>query len=131
LRKEISCVLLAEPHHGLAEGTRALLATRFDAVVMVADEVSLLETAARLKPALLLVDVALARRNVAGLIARLKENSPGSKVMVLSVQNEPTVARAVYESGGGRVSRQRPHRVPALMRYRSHLSRRALRALKI
>jgi hypothetical protein len=36
--KFISCVLLADRHHGLPEGLRGLLATAFRSVVMVADE---------------------------------------------------------------------------------------------
>ena len=99
LTKEISCVLLAEPHHALAEGTRLLLGTLFDAVVMVADESSLLETAGRVRPGLLMVDLILAKKNVAGLISRLREISPGSKVIVVSVHDEPAVARAILESG--------------------------------
>ncbi len=99
MTKEISCVLLAEPHHGLAEGTRLLLATLFDAVVIVGDESSLLETADRVKPGLLLVDLLLANKNVAGLMVRLREISPRSKVVVMSVHDEPSVARAVLASG--------------------------------
>jgi len=97
--KEISCVLLAEPHHGLAEGTRVLLGTLFDTVVMVADESSLLETAERVRPALLMVDLNLAKKDVARFISRLKESSPGSKVIILSVHDEPTVAQAVLDAG--------------------------------
>jgi DNA-binding NarL/FixJ family response regulator len=99
LAKEISCVLLAEPHHGLAEGTRMLLRTRFDAVVMVADESSLLETAERVRPMLLMVDLVFAKKEVARLISRLREASPGSKVIVVSVHDEPAVAQAVLEAG--------------------------------
>ena len=92
-------MLLAEPHHGLAEGTRMLLATRFDTVVMVSDEASLLETAERVKPGLLMVDLTFARREVARLVSRLRESSPLSKVILLSVHDEPAVARAVIEAG--------------------------------
>ena len=50
------CVLLADAHHGLSEGVRRLLATAFEAIVMVADEVSLFEAAARLRSDLAVVD---------------------------------------------------------------------------
>ena len=46
----LSCVLLADRHHGLTEAVRRLLETAFKTVVMVADEVSLVETASRLRP---------------------------------------------------------------------------------
>jgi DNA-binding NarL/FixJ family response regulator len=48
--KLLSCVLLADRHHGLTEGVRGLLETAFGTVVMVADEASLLDGAARLRP---------------------------------------------------------------------------------
>ena len=48
--KRLSCVLLADRHHGLTEGVRGLLETAFGTVVMVADEASLLEGASRLRP---------------------------------------------------------------------------------
>ena len=46
----LSCVLLADRHHGLTEGVRGMLETAFGSVVMVADEVSLLDGAVRLRP---------------------------------------------------------------------------------
>jgi hypothetical protein len=41
--KPLSCVLLADRHHGLTEGVRGLLETAFGTVLMVADEASLRE----------------------------------------------------------------------------------------
>lgn len=71
----------------------------FEAVVMVADERSLLEIAGRVRPALLVVDLSFARRDVARLVARLREIAPASKVIFLSVHAEPTVAQAVIAAG--------------------------------
>jgi len=59
--KRLSCVLLADRHHGLTEGVRGLLATAFGSVVMVADEGSLIEGAGRLQPEVAVVDLSLAR----------------------------------------------------------------------
>ena len=53
--KRLSCVLLADRHHGLTEGVRGLLKTAFGTVVMVADEASLLEGASRLRPGVAVV----------------------------------------------------------------------------
>ena len=47
--ENVRCVLLADPHHGLSEGICGLLATTFEMVVMVADAVSLFESAHRLQ----------------------------------------------------------------------------------
>ena len=57
-------VLVADPHHGVSEGVRGLLATLFRAVVMVADEISLFESAGRLQCDLAVVDL-LARWQLA------------------------------------------------------------------
>lgn len=57
----VKCVLLADRHHGLCEGVRSLLETVFEAVVMVADENSLLESARCLQPTLAVVDLSIAR----------------------------------------------------------------------
>jgi DNA-binding NarL/FixJ family response regulator len=94
-----SSVLLAAPHHGLAEGIRSLLGTAFDAVVMVADERSLCETAHRLKPGLAVVDVALAHGDITGLIRHLRQSCAGLKVVLLSAHDEPSVVQAAVDAG--------------------------------
>jgi len=50
------CVLLADRHHALSEGVRSLLEPTFKAVIMVADEASLFESAKRLPAALAVVE---------------------------------------------------------------------------
>ena len=94
-----SSVLLAAPHHGLAEGSRSLLGTAFDAVVMVADERSLCESAQRLEPRLAVVDLALAHGDICGLIHRIRLGCPGLKVILLSAHDEPAVVQAVMKAG--------------------------------
>jgi DNA-binding NarL/FixJ family response regulator len=94
-----SSVLLAAPHHGLAEGIRSLLGTEFDAVVMVADEKSLCESAHRLDPGLAVVDVALAHGDIGGLIRRLRLGCAGLKVILLSAHDEPAIAQAAKDAG--------------------------------
>ena len=95
----LSCVLLADRHHGLAEGIRGLLETAFGTVVMVADEASLLEGAARLRPDVAVVDLSLARDSSLGWLRELRRRCPDLKVIVLSVHDEQTVRRAAMEAG--------------------------------
>lgn len=92
-------MLLAERHHGLREGLRTLLESAFEVVVMVADEASLIASARRLGPALAVVDLSLDRAGSLAWIARLREEAPGGKVIVLSVHDESGVARAVLAAG--------------------------------
>jgi two-component system secretion response regulator SsrB len=97
--KPLSCVLLADRHHGLAEGLRGLLETAFGTVVMVADEASLLEGAARLRPDLAVVDLSLARDSGLDWLRELRRRCPGLKVIVLSVHDEECVRSAAIEAG--------------------------------
>jgi DNA-binding NarL/FixJ family response regulator len=93
------CVLLADPNHGLSEGVRCLLATTFQAVVMVADEVSLFESAARLQSDLAVIDLALSRGNALDLVRRLRDRFPTMKMIFVSVYDQWSVSRSVLEAG--------------------------------
>ncbi len=97
--KPLSCVLLADRHHGLTEGVRGLLETAFGTVVMVADEASLLEGAVRLQPEVAIVDVSLARDSGLGWLQELRQRCPDLKVIVLSVHDEQSVYRAAIAAG--------------------------------
>ena len=95
----MSCVLLADRHHGLTEGMRGLLETAFATVVMVADEASLLEGAVRLRPDLAVVDLSLARASGLDWLRELRQRCPDLKVIVLSVHDEHSVRNAAIEAG--------------------------------
>ena len=97
--KLLSCVLLADRHHGLTEGVRGLLETTFGTVVMVADEASLLEGASRLRPDVAVVDLSLARDSSLGWLRALRQRCPELKAIVLSVHDEESVRRAAMEAG--------------------------------
>ena len=97
--KPLSCVLLADRHHGLTEGVRGLLDAVFGTVVMVADEVSLLDGAARLHPDVAVVDLSLARDGNLAWLRALRQSCPRLKVIVLSVHDEPSVRRAAMAAG--------------------------------
>jgi DNA-binding NarL/FixJ family response regulator len=94
-----SCVLLADRHHGLTEGVRGLLATAFGAVVMVADEESLLEGADRIRPEVAIVDISLGQGRGVGWLRELRRRCPGVKVIVISVHDEQSVRRAAMDAG--------------------------------
>ena len=98
-------MLLADRHHGLTEGLRGLLQTAFDAVVMVADEPSLFESAARLQPDVVVVDLGLGCGDGDALawVGRLRTLCPRAGLLVLSVHDEPTVLRSVREAGADAV----------------------------
>jgi DNA-binding NarL/FixJ family response regulator len=92
-------VLLADPHHGVSDSTRMVLSTMFEAVVMVADEASLFESADRLHSDLAVVDLALARGNAIELVRKLRARCPDLKIIVTSTFDEPAVGRSVLDAG--------------------------------
>ena len=79
--KPLSCVLLADRHHGLSEGVRGLLETAFGSVVMVADEASLVDAASRLLPDVAVVDLSLARERGLGWLRVVRERCPDLKII--------------------------------------------------
>ncbi len=95
----VNCVLLADRHHGLTEGVRGLLESTFDAVVMVADEASLLESAERLQPGMAVVDLSIARGESLQWLARLRSRCPALKLIVLSVHDQGSVCRSAIAAG--------------------------------
>ena len=97
--KPLSCVLLADRHHGLTEGVRGLLETAFRSVVMVADEASLVDAASRLLPDVAVVDLSLARERGLGWLRVVRERCPDLKIIVLSVHDEHSVRRAAMDAG--------------------------------
>ena len=97
--KPLSCVLLADRHHGLAERMRGLLETAFETVVMVADETSLLEGADRLHPDVAIVDLSLSKGNGLIWLGKLRERNPELKVIVISIHDEDNVRRAATAAG--------------------------------
>jgi CheY-like chemotaxis protein len=95
----VKCVLLADRHHELSEGIRGLLETLFDAVVMVADEPSLQESAVRLQPSIAVVDLALTRGDGLGVVRRLRARCPDLRLILLSLHDEASSCRATLEAG--------------------------------
>ncbi|MFO0993104.1 MAG: response regulator [Hyphomicrobiales bacterium] len=100
-RSEVRSVILADSHHAMSEGIRGLVGSIFNAVVMVADEVSLLEGASRLDSELAIVDTALSRGNILTLIRRLRSGFPEMKVLVLGISDQPLLVRRILDAGAG------------------------------
>ncbi len=83
----------------MLEGIRTLLAERFEAVVMVADERSLLEALARLQPDLAIVDVSLPHTAGTNVVTVLHEQFPNLNVIALSAFDDRIVADRSLASG--------------------------------
>jgi DNA-binding NarL/FixJ family response regulator len=75
----------------------------FSCDFMVATEASLLEGAARLNPAVVVLDLSLSAGNLPGLLRGIGAGAPGTKVLVLSVHDERTVADSALAAGADAV----------------------------
>ncbi len=97
--EDIRCVVLADRHQGLMEGVRGLLETTFDAVVMVADEASLIESAKRIQPNVAVVDLSMAQGDNLEWLKRLRTACPELKLILLSVHDESNICRSAMAAG--------------------------------
>ena len=98
-----SSALLADRNTRYVEGVRGLLETACDTVYTVADAGSLVEGADRLQPTLIVADLAIAEGDFAGLIRQLRKSSPASKVIALTVHDEPAAVDALLSTGANGV----------------------------
>ena len=96
---KLSCAILADRHFGLAEGIRGLLEAAFQTVYVVADLETLSEGAERLKPALIVLDLSLGGARLADLVAEIRARSPCTRVIVLSVHDQPSIAELALHAG--------------------------------
>ena len=83
-------LLVADAHQNMLEGVRQLVAGLFEAVVMVADEDSLVQMAATLKPDLIIVDLSLPVSGTKNVLRRLHalDLAAPAKIVVLSIHDE-------------------------------------------
>lgn len=93
------CAILADRHTVLAEGVRDLLQSAFKTVHIVTDASSLKDSTHRLSPALVVMDISLQGEDFFDLLKEVHALSPGSRVIVLSVHDQPNVARRILASG--------------------------------
>ena len=97
--ENIRCVVLADRHQGLMEGVRGMLETTFDAVVMVADEASLIESVKRIQPTVAVVDLSMALGESLQWLTRLRTACPDLKLILLSVHDEQNICRSAMAAG--------------------------------
>lgn len=97
------CVLLGQSHQRLSEGLRGWLQASFERVFIVADRASLLDGAKHLKPALVIVDLALAEGRLDSMLAELQQQAPGSPTLLLSDYDDVRADAAALAAGAAGV----------------------------
>jgi DNA-binding NarL/FixJ family response regulator len=94
----MNTVILADDHEVVRRGVRSILeaGAGFKVVAEVADGLSAVQTAEKLKPHLLFLDLSLPRLNGLEALRQVRIASPHTKVLVLSMHNdEPYVIEAL------------------------------------
>lgn len=95
----ISCAILADRHTVLADRLRELLRSVSRTVLTVADSQSLLDGARRLRPDLIVVDLGFGEEGITMLLRQLKADVPAVRLIVLSLYDDPEIARAALAEG--------------------------------
>jgi DNA-binding NarL/FixJ family response regulator len=93
------CAILADSHTEVLFGIRKLLEPLFEAILMVADERSLLAALEKTAPDLIVVDLSMRITGGSNVARRMKKGFPETKFIVLSVHDEPEAAKECLEAG--------------------------------
>jgi DNA-binding NarL/FixJ family response regulator len=91
---------VADDHRLLREAFVKLLEPDCDVVGAVADGRALLEAAPRLRPDIVVLDIAMPQLNGLDAARQLKRVMPGVKVIFLTVNEDPDLAAEAFRAGG-------------------------------
>ena len=92
-------VLLADDHRLLREAFAQLLQPRCEVVGAVADGRALLDTAPRLRPDIVVLDIAMPLLNGLDATRLLRQQMPEVKVIFLTVSEDPDLAAEAFRAG--------------------------------
>lgn len=100
-------LLLADDHVLMLEGLTRLLANEFEIVGSARDGRSLLAEAERLKPDVIVLDIAMPEMNGIEAARRLNKMLPSAKLVFVTQRIEPAFMHAAFAAGGmGYVAKQ-------------------------
>ena len=91
--------MLVEDHHLVAEGLRSALEPELDVVAWVDTAASALETAGSVEPDVILLDLGLPDRSGLEVISDLRACAPQSKILVVSMHTDRSLAEAAISFG--------------------------------
>jgi len=91
--------MLADDHTILVEAFRKLLEPHYDVIGAVADGRSLLDIAPQLNPEVIILDIGMPLMNGLEAGLRLKEQMPGVKLVILTMNDDPDLAVEAMRSG--------------------------------
>ena len=92
-------ILLADDHTIIVEAFKALLEPEYDVVGSVSDGRALLEAAAKFKPDIAILDVAMPLLNGLDAARQLKKTMPEIKLIFLTMNQDPSLAAEAFRIG--------------------------------
>jgi DNA-binding NarL/FixJ family response regulator len=92
-------LLIADDHAIFAESLRMVLEKTYAVIGIVTDGRALVSEATRLKPDVLVVDVAMPLLNGLDAARRVREEFPNIKIVFLTMKDDPNLAAAALELG--------------------------------
>jgi DNA-binding NarL/FixJ family response regulator len=92
-------VLVADDHRGFLEVVRSLLKIEFEVVGCVSDGESLFDAGMELRPDIIVTDISMPRLSGLEAIGRLRESGCSSKVVFLTVHNDPDFIDVALKTG--------------------------------
>jgi DNA-binding NarL/FixJ family response regulator len=95
------CILIADDYEGWRHQARSLLQARpeWQVIAEASDGSEAVEKAEELKPDLILLDIGLPKLNGIEAARRIRQLSPGSKIIFLSLYHSPELVQAAMSTG--------------------------------
>jgi DNA-binding NarL/FixJ family response regulator len=93
-------VLLADDHLMLVEALKKILEAEYDVVGTVGDGHALLQAAEKLRPDVVVLDIAMPLLNGLDAGRQLKHDMPGVKLIFLTMNEDPYLVGEAFRAGG-------------------------------
>jgi DNA-binding NarL/FixJ family response regulator len=92
-------ILLADDHRMMLDALKALLEPRYEVVGLVMDGRSLLEKAKKLRPDIVVLDIAMPQLNGLDASRQLKRSMPGLKIVFITMNQDPYMVAEAFRAG--------------------------------
>jgi len=92
-------ILIADDHPGVPEMVEDILGSTFEVIGTVGNGKSLIESALRLKPDVIIADISMPILNGIEAAKQLRESGSRAKIVFLTVHSDPGFVRACMDVG--------------------------------
>ncbi|MHC4255838.1 MAG: response regulator, partial [Planctomycetota bacterium] len=92
-------VILADDHKIILEGLKNLLEEEFEVLGQAEDGRQLLESAQKLHPDVVVVDISMPLLNGIDAVKQLNKTNPDIKVVFLTMHNDAMYAKEAFDAG--------------------------------